>query len=86
MKKLFPALAASAAAAGTAFAQEASTAVQWSGSVAEDIVTDASSTLTNFLTGAGTLVASVVVAGLAIWGAIALVGIVKRAFSTGKGR
>lgn len=58
----------------------------YSGSVAETVVNNASTTLINFIEGAGVVVAAVIVAGLAIWGAIALVGILKRAFQTGKGR
>lgn len=65
---------------------ESSGGTAYAGSVAETIVSQSSSTLQNFITGAGTVVAGVIIAGLAIWGGIALVGIVKKAFSAGKGR
>lgn len=61
-------------------------AVAYTGSVAETIASDASTTLTNFLTGVGPVVAGLVVAGLAVWAGIAIVGILKRGFSAGKGR
>lgn len=87
MKKLFYSALAAVTAAGSALAEgAASNAVAYEGSTAQTIVSDASTTLTNFLTGAGAVVATVIVAGLAIWGGIALVGIIKKAFSTGKGR
>lgn len=69
-----------------ALATGESGAATYSGSVAETIVTDASGTITNFLTGAGTTIAVIVVAGLAISVGLALVGIIMRAFRTGKGR
>lgn len=64
----------------------ASSAVAYSGSMAETIATNAGTTLTNFLTGVGPTIAGIVVAGLAVWGGLALVGIVKKAFAVGKGR
>lgn len=87
MKKSLATLAAVGSSA-VALAQEATTggAVAYDGSVAKTIVDGASGTLQNFITGAGTVVAGVIIAGLAIWGGIALVGILKKAFSTGKGR
>lgn len=85
MKKLMTILAAAGSSA-VALAEGTSGAVAYSGSTAETIVTDASTTLTNFLTGAAPTVAAVIVAGLAIWGGIKLVGILKSAFQTGKGR
>lgn len=86
MKKFLFALPAVGASLASFATDPSSGAIAYEGSTAATIVTDASTTLTNFLTGAGTVVAGVIVAGLAIWGAIALVGIVKKAFSTGKGR
>ena len=87
MKKLLPSLLATVGGAVTALAEgAASGAVAYENSVAKTIVDDASTTLTNFITGAGAVVAGIIVAGLAIWGGIALVGILKKAFSTGKGR
>lgn len=54
--------------------------------IAQEIVDQASDTLTDMLSSAGGVIAGLVVAGLAVWGGIALVGVVKRAFSAGKGR
>lgn len=84
MKKYLLALAPFAPFAVLAADEAGGTA--YAGSVAETIVTNSSQTLQNFITGAGTVVAGVIIAGLAIWGGIALVGIVKKAFSAGKGR
>lgn len=86
MKKLMTILAAAGSSAVALAEGTTSGAVAYSGSTAETIVTDASTTLTNFLTGAAPTVAAVIVAGLAIWGGIKLVGILKSAFQTGKGR
>ena len=58
----------------------------YSGSVAETIATQAQTQLQGYLTGIGPIVATIVVGGLAIWAGIAIVGILKRAFSAGKGR
>ena len=55
-------------------------------SLAADVIDDAQSSLEGILTSAGGAVSSIIVAGLAIWGAIAIVGVLKRAFSAGKGR
>lgn len=55
-------------------------------STAQTVITQAQSSLEGILTSAGTAVTALVVAGLAIWGAIAIVGVLKRAFSAGKGR
>lgn len=82
-------VAAFAAVSGavSSFAEGTSTAaVQWEGSTAADIAQAAQGTLTNFLTGVGGVVALVIIGGLAVWGGIALVGLIKRAFQTGKGR
>lgn len=85
MKKLLLALGGISASAAS-FAAEGSGAINYEGSVAATIANDASTTLQNFLTGVGPVVAGIVVAGLAIWAGIAIVGIVKKAFSAGKGR
>lgn len=52
----------------------------------ETLTTSATTSLTALLTSAGTAVAGLVTAGLAIWGGIAVIGVLKRAFSAGKGR
>lgn len=54
--------------------------------VASSVIDQAQSSLEGILTSAGSAVTALVVAGLAIWGAIAIVGVLKRAFSAGKGR
>ena len=82
MKKLLAIL--SAAPMGLLAAENGGAA--YTGSVAETIVNDASSTMTNFLTGAAPVIATIIGAGLAIWAGIRLVGILKSAFSAGKGR
>lgn len=64
----------------------ATTGTAYTGSTAESIVTQVSGTMTNFLSGAAPTIASIVVAGIAIWAGIALVGILKKAFAVGKGR
>lgn len=55
-------------------------------STASTVISDSKDALEEILTTAGTAVAGLVAAGLAIWGAIAIVGVLKRAFSAGKGR
>lgn len=88
-KRALCAAFAAVATCGVALAQDSAptvTPVAWSGSTAEAIATAAQTTLSNFLTGVGGIVGLLIVAGLAIWGGIALVGVLKRAFSTGKGR
>lgn len=80
---------ATAATCGVALAEGEAPTVQpiaWDGSTAEAIATAAQTTLSNFLTGVGGIVGLLIVAGLAIWGGIALIGVLKRAFSAGKGR
>lgn len=84
MKKFLIGLASLSPVALLAAAGDGAT--EYTGSVAETIAADASATLTNFLTGVGPVVATIVVAGLGVWGGIALVGIIKRGFSAGKGR
>ena len=61
-------------------------AVGESDTTAQTVITQAQTSLEGILTSAGTAVSALVVAGLAIWGAIAIVGVLKRAFSAGKGR
>lgn len=61
---------------------ESSTAPQ----IVQDIVTQSQSSLSAMLETVGPAVVAIVVAGLAIWGGIALVGVIKRAFNAGKGR
>lgn len=85
MKKLFYTAVASLPAVALA-TDPASNAQAYEGSVAQQIVTDASGTITNFLTGAGGVIATVLVAGLAITVGIALAGLIMKAFNRGKGR
>lgn len=86
-KRALAAAFATAVTCGYALADgSGTTPVAWAGSTAEDIATAAQTTLSNFLTGVGGIVGLLIVAGLAIWGGIALVGVIKRAFSVGKGR
>lgn len=87
-KRALVAAFATAIACGSALAADGTgtTAIAWEGSTAQDIAQAAQTTLSNFLTGVGGIVGLLIVAGLAIWGGIALVGVIKRAFSTGKGR
>lgn len=85
-KRALAAAFATAVTCGYALAADGTAPVAWAGSTAEDIATAAQTTLSNFLTGVGGIVGLLIVAGLAIWGGIALVGVIKRAFSVGKGR
>lgn len=88
-KRALCAAFAFAVAAGAALAQETAptvSAIAWNDSTAKQIAEAAQTTLANFLTGVGGLVGLVIVAGLAVWGGIALIGVIKRAFQTGKGR
>lgn len=85
MKKILLGLA-SVGMAVSAFAEGTSTAAAYAGSTAESIVTGVSGTMTNFLTGAAPVVVTIVVAGLSIWAGLALIGILKKSFSAGKGR
>ena len=88
-KRALCAAFATAMMAGVALAADEAptvTPTAWEGSTAQQIASAAQTTLANFLTGVGGLVGLLIVAGLAIWGGIALVGVLKRAFSTGKGR
>lgn len=86
-KRALVAAFATAATCGVALAEgTGTTAIAWEGSTAQDIATAAQTTLANFLTGVGGIVALLVIAGLAVWGGINLVGVVKRAFQAGKGR
>lgn len=84
-KRVLVAAFATAIFGGVALA-EGTAPIAWAGSTAEDIATAAQTTLANFLTGVGGIVALLIISGLAIWGGISLVGVVKRAFSVGKGR
>lgn len=76
MKKILLSLAAVGPAV-CAFAEETSSSA---------IVTEAQSTLAGLLEQVSGVVGGLVTAGLVIWGGIALVGVLKRAFSAGKGR
>ena len=54
--------------------------------LAEGLVSAAGESLTGMLDTVAPVIVTVVVAGLAIWGGIALVGMIKRGFNAGKGR
>lgn len=55
-------------------------------SVGESVISGAQETLEGILTSAGTAVTSILLAGLAIWAGIAIIGLIKRSFNAGKGR
>lgn len=82
MKKLMTTLAA-AGSSVVAFAEGEGSA---GSDVAGDIINGAQNALTSMLDTAGAAVVAVVLAGLAIWGGIRLVGLLKSAFNAGKGR
>ena len=84
MKKLVYSAGAFALTALPALAEETSGGT--SSPVAEDVLDGASSALQAIITAAGPVITTVVIAGLGLWGAIAIVGVVKRAFNSGKGR
>ena len=84
MKKLMCSAGALALTALPALAEETSGGT--SSTVAENVLDGASSALQAIITSAGPVITTVVVAGLGLWGAIAIVGVVKRAFNSGKGR
>lgn len=86
MKKFLSLVGGSVATLGVFADGATTTGTAYTGSTAESIVTQVSGTMTNFLSGAAPTIASIVVAGIAIWAGIALVGILKKAFAVGKGR
>lgn len=57
-----------------------------SASLGSQVVSSAQGTLTTVLTAAGPAILAIIGAGLALWAGISIVGILKRAFSAGKGR
>lgn len=77
MKKFVPALALAASVPAFAETPAMDTAA------ATGILTSAQTGLTALLTAATPVISALILAGLAIWGAMALVRIVKRAFRTG---
>lgn len=84
MKKLMYSVLTFAAVSLPALAEEISGG--GSDTIATDILDQAQGALEAIITAAGPVVTSVIVAGLGLWGAIAIVGVVKRAFNSGKGR
>lgn len=86
MKKLMYSAGAFALSALPVLAEETSGSGTSDGSLAEGVLADAQGALEGILTSAGPVVSAVIVAGLGLWGAIAIVGVVKRAFNSGKGR
>lgn len=85
MKKLLVGLG-TALASVLAFAEESSGSDIVSVSDMTDMFTTAQSNMSSLIDAAIPVAISFVVGGLVIWGAIALVGILKRAFTSGKGR
>lgn len=83
MKKLLSSAAAVVGSSFVALAQESSSTAA---SMAGDIADQAQSSLVEMLDTVAPVIVAVVVAGLGIWGGIALVGIIKRGFNAGKGR
>lgn len=79
MKKLITSASAFAAAALPVLAQETE-------NVADQVIEGSQNALEAVITAVGPAVVAVVVAGLGLWGAIAIVGLIKRAFNAGKGR
>lgn len=78
-------IAAATLAPAAVFAEETS------GSGTDDtlltsMLTSIQTAMTDALEAAGPVVTGVIVAGLGLWIAIALVGVLKRAFGAGKGR
>lgn len=91
MKKLMYTLGAFAATAPMALLAEGGTSGSGTSSIVSmsdvtDIFTNAQEDMTSLLSAAIPVVVAFVGGGLIIWGAIALVGVLKRAFGAGKGR
>lgn len=90
MKKILAFVPVAIASLSTYAAEQAAnltgTAVGWGDSQVKNVAEQASTTLQNFLTGIGPILGGLIVAGLAVWAIIALLPIIKRAFSAGKGR
>lgn len=87
MKKFwYKTMAAVTVALGAPFALLAEETSGSGADTATTVIENAQNSLEGILTTAGGAVAALVAAGLAIWGAIAIVGVLKRAFSAGKGR
>ena len=85
MKKLMYAAGAFALSALPVLAEETGGS-STTGTTADGILTEAQGVLEAIIASAGPVVSAVIVAGLGLWGAIAIVGVVKRAFNSGKGR
>lgn len=83
LRKMYVASMVALGSAVSALAEEGSTTTT---TVADSLIDSAQGSLEGILTSAGTAVSGLVVAGLAIWGAIAIIGVLKRAFNAGKGR
>lgn len=91
MKKLFYSLAAFAATSPLSLLADDSTGGSSSSGIVStsdvaDIFTNAQTDMTALITSALPVIIAFVGGGLVIWGAIALVGVIKRAFGAGKGR
>lgn len=83
MKKLLCSAVAVVGSVPFALAQEQNVTAA---NIAENITEQAQTSLTEMLNTVAPVIVAVIVAGLSIWGGIALVGIIKRGFNAGKGR
>lgn len=81
-------LSAFAVAAGSlvSFAQEQAAQPIIEPAQVKDIFTQAQTNMTTLVSNALPVIIAFVVGGLTIWAAIALIGVLKRAFGAGKGR
>lgn len=86
MKKLLYSLAAVAAAPLSLLAEGGTSTPIVSTADLQGIFTNAQTDMTALITAAMPVIVAFVGGGLVIWGAIALVGVIKRAFGAGKGR
>ena len=89
MKKLvYSSLAVAATSPLALLAEETSGSGSGDGAIgmAGNVISGASDALTGMLDTAAPVIVTVIIAGLSIWGGIALVGLIKRGFNAGKGR
>lgn len=86
MKKLLSTVTSTVLLAATAIAEGEGTSNMPTVSDVEGVFSSFDETLGQLLDKAIPVVTAVIGGGLVIWGAIALVGVLKRAFTVGKGR